>query len=200
MSRNATRSTRPVRRRTATRADAAGARSASSAPAARHQQTELLDGRRLRLALARDRALVHHGDAVGEGEDLVEVLADAAARRRPFAAASRRYACTVSMPGDVKPARRRSGDEHQPVRRRTHAQARPSAGCRPRAATPALADPTRGRRSAPSARSRELADRVQPEQRPARDRRATVRLEHDVRRDAQPRRDAGAEPVLGDVG
>src|SRR6185437_10074417 len=41
-----------------------------------HQQAEILDGRRLGVALADDAALVEHGDAVGQREDLVEVLRD----------------------------------------------------------------------------------------------------------------------------
>ncbi len=53
----------------------ASARSGSPLPA-RHQQPDLLDGRRRRLDLTDDPALVHDHDTVGEREDLVEVLAD----------------------------------------------------------------------------------------------------------------------------
>src|SRR6187551_1797919 len=68
---------RPGRQLSATRADEGGARSASIVlPTARHEQAELLDGGRLRVALARDRALIHHGDAVGQGENLIEVFAE----------------------------------------------------------------------------------------------------------------------------
>src|SRR6266498_2686375 len=42
----------------------------------RHQQAELLDARIGACRLADDRALVHDRDPVGEGQDLVEVLAD----------------------------------------------------------------------------------------------------------------------------
>src|SRR2546422_1834437 len=68
---------RSARRLRATKAAVGDARSASVLLlAACHEQAELLDGGRLRLALARDAALVHHGDTVGEREDLVEVFAE----------------------------------------------------------------------------------------------------------------------------
>ena len=46
---------------------------------------------------------------------------------------------------------------------------------------------------------RELADVAKLQQRAARGRRITVRLEHDVRGDAESRRDPGAEAIFGDV-
>ena len=52
--------------------------------------------------LAHDRALVDDGDPVGELEDLVEVLADHQ-HPAPSAAASRRYACTVSVAPTSRP-------------------------------------------------------------------------------------------------
>ena len=79
--------------------------------ASRHQQAELLDGRRSPRPLADDRALVHHGDPVGEREDLVEVLGD-----QQHADAVRRRLAQVAVHGldrgDVEAARRRRGDEH----------------------------------------------------------------------------------------
>src|ERR687885_30600 len=47
---------------------------------------------------------------------------------------------------------------------------------------------------------RALTDPAQAEQRPARDRALAVRLEREVRRDADARREPGAEPVLRHVG
>src|SRR5205823_12772933 len=44
-----------------------------------------------------------------------------------------------------------------------------------------------------------LADVLQPQQRPAGGRRLAVRLEDEVRRDAEARREARAEAILGDV-
>src|SRR6266516_5140479 len=71
------RSRRSERQPSATRAVGGGARSASVLVlTACHEQAELLDGGRLPVAFARNAALVHHGDPVGEGENLVEVLAD----------------------------------------------------------------------------------------------------------------------------
>src|SRR5882724_7062456 len=71
------RSRRSERRLSATRAAGGDARSASVLVlTACHEQAELLDGGRLRVAFTGNAAFVHHGDPVGEGENLVEVLAD----------------------------------------------------------------------------------------------------------------------------
>ena len=90
--------------------------------------------------LAHDRALVHHGDAIGEGQDLVEVLADQEHRDLP-----RRGLAQIAVNGldraDVETAGGRRGHEHARARSRTRARARPSAGCRPRAGGPASAGP-----------------------------------------------------------
>ena len=76
-----------------------------------HQQPDLLDGRRARVDLADDRALVHHGDPVGQRQHLVEVLADQEHRDLP-----RRGLAQVAVHGldraDVEAARRRRGHEH----------------------------------------------------------------------------------------
>ena len=97
-----------------------------------HQQPELLDSRVARVDLADDRALVHHGDAIGQGQHLVEVLADQQHRDLPSPrprggsrgrSRSRRRRDRASAP-------RRRG---RAARSRTRARARPSAGCRPRA-------------------------------------------------------------------
>src|SRR3989442_9552651 len=48
--------------------------------------------------------------------------------------------------------------------------------------------------------AREVADATEAQQWPARHRRAAVRLEHDVRGDAQTRGHTRSEPVLRDVG
>ena len=81
------------------------------AAASGHQQPELLDGGGARVALADDRALVDHRDAVGEREDLVEVLRD-----EQHADVSLRRLAQVAVHrldrGDVEPACRRRDDEH----------------------------------------------------------------------------------------
>src|SRR5262249_42940396 len=67
-------------------------------------------GRAAGVALADDRPLVHHDDAVGEGEDLVEVLADQEHTdtvRRSFA-----QVCVDRLDRrDVEPACRRRGHD-----------------------------------------------------------------------------------------
>src|SRR3954471_17767709 len=75
-----------------------------------HEQAELLDARAGASGLAGDRALVHDRDPVGEGEDLVQVLADQQHRD-----AVRGRVAEVRVDGldraDVEAARRRRGDE-----------------------------------------------------------------------------------------
>ena len=75
-----------------------------------HEQADLLDVGVGRVELAEDRALVHHGDPVGEREDLVEVLAD-----QQHGDAVGGGVAQVRVDGldraDVEPARRRGGDD-----------------------------------------------------------------------------------------
>ena len=101
---------------------------------------------------------------------------------------------------DVEPARRRGGDEHARLARelaREHDLLQVAARQLPRRR---VGPGRRARRSARSARARARGSRRRRSSGPARHRRAAVRLEHDVRGDAEARRDAGAEPVLGHVG
>src|SRR2546426_3941549 len=76
----------------------------------RHQQADLLHVRLARVELAEDLPFVHHGDAVGEREDLVQVLAD---QQHAHAVGGR--VAQVRMHrfdrADVEPARRRGRDE-----------------------------------------------------------------------------------------
>ena len=143
-----------------------------------------------------DRALVHHDDPVGEGEELVEVLAD-----EQHCDAVRRGVAQVSVDGldraDVEPARRRRDDERLRSARelpREHdllqvaAREEPGGRVRPGAADVVAADELR----------RPRGDPAEEEKRPPGDLPA-VRLEHDVRGDAEARRDAGPEAVLRHV-
>ena len=81
---------------------------------ARHEQPDLLDRRGTGVELARDLALVHDEDAIREGADLVEVLAQQ----------QDRHALGRGLPkvrvhrldrADVEPARRLGDDEDERI-------------------------------------------------------------------------------------
>ena len=126
-------------------------RSRQRTPAIR--RPELVDVGRPAVGLARDRALVHDDDPVGEREHLVEVLADQEhpdARPPPRRAGGR---------GRSRSRRRRAPASARRPRapwaaRRTRGRGRPSAGCRPRACARARSGPSCARRSGGSARAR----------------------------------------------
>ena len=82
------------------------------APRAAHQQPEALDRRLAAIESADDAALVHDGDAIGEEEELLEVLADHDERRSPAARSARKRSCTNSGRADVEAPRRLGGDQH----------------------------------------------------------------------------------------
>ena len=111
--------------------------------AAGHQQA---DGRRCwprrRRRSPTMRPLVHHGDAVGERQQLLEILAD----DEQAAAAAR---SVQELPWTNRSRRRRGRGSAAPRappagRRPARAPAAPSAGCRPTACRSAPAGPRRG--------------------------------------------------------
>ena len=116
----------------------------------------------------------------------------------PVAAASRRYAWTVSM---LETSRPRVGDAATRTRRlpgklpREHdllkvpARELPGRLVGPRRANVVLVDRA----------EREISNPSKAQEGPARNGRAPVGLQHEVRGDAHGRCDAGAQPVFGDV-
>ena len=112
--------------------------------------------RRVASAIGRSatmRPRIHHGDAVGEREQLLEVLAD-----EEHAAAARaqieEQAVDELGGADVDAARRLRRRGAASGRARARGRAAPSAGCRRRACRCAPPDPRRGCRNAPSGRRR----------------------------------------------
>ena len=155
--RTRTAASRAGRPPTASAAGSAAARPGSRRSPPAISRPIVLDGRRPRLHLAGDRALVHHRDAVGERQDLVQVLADQEdrdARRRPPRAGTRARSRSRRRRGRGS-ARRRSA---RAARRRTRARGRASGGCRRRGRAPASRSRRLARRSGRSGRG-PLADR-----------------------------------------
>src|SRR5262249_26122234 len=97
-------------RRRASEAARGGARSGSLPFASGHREADLLDARLLGVEVAGHATLVHDGDAVGESQDLVQVLAD---QEHGYTLACRLPEVGVHRldPAHVEAARRRGGDE-----------------------------------------------------------------------------------------
>src|SRR3954452_20208427 len=84
-----------------------GARCASARGPSGHQHPELVDVGPLAVALADDRALVHHEHAVGQSEDLVEILRDHQYRDTAGGCGAQQFVHVLDG-ADVEPARGRS--------------------------------------------------------------------------------------------
>ena len=169
--------------------------------AAGHQQADLLDGRGRGVDLAHDppsymTTMRSASARISSRSSLISRTATPLGRGRRAGSA-----CTVSIAATSSPRVGEAATSTLRVARELARRARPSAGCRPRAGAPAAAG------SAP--RDVVALDQLDGARRgsaagggagPASRRAVAVRLEHDVRGDAEARRDARVQPVLGHVG
>ena len=111
-----------------------GRRSASAvmrpAPTCRHEGADGAALAHLGRTLAHQAAAIEHGDAVGDGDQLVELAGD---QQHADAAAGGGADLAIDRldGADVEAARRLGGDQrHQRIERQLASPARPSAGCR----------------------------------------------------------------------